>query len=193
MKSGAAPARLVILGIVSVSGLTAQPAVHRGSDILRGFSERIDKYAKLHQKLEKKLSKLRPTTSAAVIDDHEKALAAKIREERRKARQGDIFTVNAAQEFRRIIEMAMQAPGTHVEQSLKSAEPVTLPLRVNEAYPTGVPLQSTPPVLLQNLPKLRPEVEYRIVGRSLVLRDTTANLIVDFIPDILPAAAARRP
>jgi hypothetical protein len=59
-------------------------------------------------------------------------------------------------------------------------------LRVNQRYPQGVPLQSTPPTLLLNLPQLPKELEYRIVGRDLVLRDIGANLVVDYLPNILP-------
>jgi len=74
---------------------------------------------------------------------------------------------------------------THVEQSLKrAAEPVQKrPLRVNSVYPPGLPLQSTPPTLLLNLPRLPKELDYRVVGHDLVLRDTEANLIIDFLPD----------
>jgi hypothetical protein len=41
------------------------------------------------------------------------------------------------------------------------------------------------------LPKLPPEVQYRIVGTSLVLVDLKAHVIVDFIPNVLPAAAKK--
>ena len=57
-------------------------------------------------------------------------------------------------------------------------------LQVNANYPDGLPLQSMPPSLLLNLPRLPKELEYRFVGRELILRDTQANLIVDVIPDL---------
>jgi hypothetical protein len=44
-----------------------------------------------------------------------------------------------------------------------------------------VPLQSTPPSLLENLPPLPPEIEYRITGADLVLLDAKANMVVDII------------
>jgi len=47
-----------------------------------------------------------------------------------------------------------------------------------------LPLQSMPPSLLLNLPRLPKELEYRFVGRELVLREIPANLIVDAIPDV---------
>jgi hypothetical protein len=49
-----------------------------------------------------------------------------------------------------------------------------------------VALQSTPPSLLLNLPPLPKELEYRIVGRELVLHDTAPGIIVDFIPNVVP-------
>ena len=77
--------------------------------------------------------------------------------------------------------------GARVQQSLRHAEPVHLPrLRVNGTYPEGIPLQSSPPSFLANLPKLPVSLEYRLVGRDLVLRDRGANLIVDLIPNVVP-------
>jgi hypothetical protein len=57
---------------------------------------------------------------------------------------------------------------------------------VNGVLPDDVPVQTTPPLILMRLPALPMELSYRFVGRSLVLLDNKTNLIVDFIPDILP-------
>jgi hypothetical protein len=57
---------------------------------------------------------------------------------------------------------------------------------VNDAYPADIPLQSTPPTILANLPRLPPEIEYRIAGHALVLRDVEANIVIDVIPDAIP-------
>ena len=48
--------------------------------------------------------------------------------------------------------------------------------RVNESYPANIPLQSTPPSLLANLPHLPQEVEYRVAGRDLILLDVQARI-----------------
>jgi hypothetical protein len=55
-------------------------------------------------------------------------------------------------------------------------------LQVNAKYPEGTPLPTMPPNLLVRLPPLPEELEYRIIGKDLILRDADANLIVDFIP-----------
>jgi hypothetical protein len=82
--------------------------------------------------------------------------------------------------------MAAQKNNGDVKKSLARAEPVRLTLHVNDTYPAKIPLQSTPPTILLNLPRLPPELEYRIVGHALVLRDAVANVVVDLIPDAIP-------
>ena len=57
---------------------------------------------------------------------------------------------------------------------------------INTVYPTTLPLITFPAGLLRKLPDLPPELEYRIVGRSLLLRDVKANLIVDVLRDVVP-------
>jgi hypothetical protein len=56
----------------------------------------------------------------------------------------------------------------------------------NTPYPDGVPLSTMPPAILGVLPKLPPEVDYRFVGRHLILRDVAANIIVDYVWEALP-------
>jgi hypothetical protein len=43
-----------------------------------------------------------------------------------------------------------------------------------------------PSALLLKLPPLPEVVRYRFVGRTLILRDTEANVILDFLPDVVP-------
>ena len=127
--------------------------------------------------------RLKPTKSSEAIEHYEDRLARGIRAARRGSRQGDIFTPEIAAEFRRLIDLTMHGPEAGaIRQSLKHAEPLApRALRVNSAYPAATPLQSAPPSLLMNLPPLPAELEYRVVGHSLILRDIEANLIVDFI------------
>jgi hypothetical protein len=110
-----------------------------------------------------------------------------LREARAAAKQGDIFDQPISALFRRLIGITMQGKeAVRIRQSLSSGEPVHLQLHVNDPYPASVPLQSTPPTLLLNLPKLPEDLDYRIAGSALVLRDGKANLIVDFIDNAIP-------
>jgi hypothetical protein len=57
---------------------------------------------------------------------------------------------------------------------------------INGQYIPAAPLSTVPPTVLLQLPPLPEELEYRFVGRTLILRDSIANLIVDFIPNAVP-------
>jgi hypothetical protein len=59
--------------------------------------------------------------------------------------------------------------------------PLPVNLAVNTAYPETASLSTMPPSLLLALPALPKTLEFRFVGRSLILRDAQANLIVDVI------------
>jgi hypothetical protein len=135
---------------------------------------------------------LKPTTDVAELDRRRDALKQAIRTARPNAKQGDLFTPPAAALFRKLMAKAVEGPdGVKVRRSLQSAEPATAAqsaqIAVNRDYPNqeGQPLQSAPATLLQNLPVLPKGLEYRMVGRILVLRDTEANLVVDYLPNAL--------
>jgi len=175
----------VLFLIVMISGRAQK--VNPDARLVEEFEARINDYVKLRKQVEGTLPALKPTGSQGAIKHHEHELAERVRKERHGATQGNIFTPDVAAEFRRLIGLAMQGKdASHVHQSLQHAEPVRVRIVVNEPYPSGVPLQSTPPTLLMNLPRLPPDIDYRVVGNNLVLRDAKSNLIVDFIPNAIP-------
>jgi hypothetical protein len=179
--------RLPVLAcaIVSAAAAQQQPVNPDAAKIVE-FQNRVVDYVKVHKQAAAELAKLKPTEVPATIERHEQALAPKIREARKEAKRGDIFTPSIEAEFRRLIGITMKGErAARIRASLHHAEPVQLTLAVNQVYPRSVPLQSTPPSLLLNLPELPKEVEYRIVGHALVLRDVDANIVVDYIPDAM--------
>ena len=58
--------------------------------------------------------------------------------------------------------------------------------KIHLRFPGVAQMATMPPSLLAVLPRLPKELEYRIVGRFLVLRDVDAALILDYIPDLIP-------
>ena len=172
---------------LKAQGLPAQEGVNPDALIIQDFENRISEYLKVHKAIEAKLPPLKPTAASKEIADHQHELARRIIEERKAAKQGDIFTARIISEFRRLIANAMRGQnGINIRASLAHAEPVRIEVGINTTYPVNLPLQSTPPTLLLNLPKLPSEIDYRIVGKALFLRDVTANLIIDFMPDAIP-------
>ncbi len=135
-------------------------------------------------------AKLKQTTDVADLEARRRALRKVIVAARSNAKQGDLFTPDVADLFRKLMALAMDgSDGNKVRRSLQSAEPVAAAgaaqIAVNHDYPNqkGQPLQSAPATLLQFLPVLPKGLEYRMVGNILLLRDTEANLVVDYLPN----------
>ena len=164
----------------------AQTAVNPDAALVQEFERRVADYVKLHKSAEATLPPLKSTGSQEKIRHHQHELREAILAQRAEAVQGNIFTPQIGSEFRRLIGIAYQGEDQHIRDSLKRSEPVKLRFRVNKEYPDDQPLQTMPSSLLLNLPQLPPEVEYRLVGRDLVLRDVGANLIVDFLRRAIP-------
>jgi hypothetical protein len=176
----------VLVCAIAIRASAADQRVNPDTVLIAQFEQRINDYMALHRKEEAGLQPLKPTTSAAKIARHQEHLAHEIREHRPGARQGDIFTPSIAAEFTRLIQIAYSAASSSIRASLASDAPHHRRLKVNEGYPDGEPLSASPPSLLLNLPSLPAELEYHIVGRDLVLLDTNADLVVDYIPNAIP-------
>lgn len=160
-------------------------AQNKDESPLKDFQQRITKYLEARKK---NGVSTKPTDSADKLAEQKQQAVEKTREARPEAKQGDIFTPQVGAYFKKQIAAALQGrDGAKVSASLRHAEPLpNVPLKVNEKYPQNLPLQSTPPTLLLQLPRLPDELHYRIVGQTLVLFDVTSNLIVDFLPDAVP-------
>jgi len=163
----------------------------QGSEAARDFkpfTDRARAYVKMQKSLEASLPTLKPTKDPALIVEHQHALAGKIAEARRDAHQGDIFTHEAAERFRKIIHKAFEGPeGRLARKTMQQDTPFkVVTMHVNDVFPDDIPLTTTPPTLMLKLPELPPELSYRFVGRDLVLKDIKAGLTVDLIPNAIP-------
>jgi hypothetical protein len=137
------------------------------------------------------MAALRVTDNPVEIVQREAALAASARAAGSRARPGSIFTPAVAADVRAIVAADFARRSVSDRADLMTEMPTTLP-RINEPYPTGEPLATFPPLLLQALPRLPGELEYRFMGRHLIIRDGRTNLIVDYLADVTTAADARQ-
>jgi len=182
---------LSLFAVVAL-GFTDQARTPQGNEEARDFkifTDRVQAYVKMQKGLEASLATLKPTNDAAQIVEHQHALARKIADARRDARQGDIFTHEVTERFRKIIRRAFQGPeGRLARRTIRQDDPskVIVRLHVNDVFPEDIPLTTTPPTLLLKLPELPPELAYRFVGHDLTLIDIKARLIVDLIPNAIP-------
>ena len=183
---------LLLLALAAPCFAGQPPVPQPGAEearVFKIFTARVQQYVKMQKAVEDSLPGLKPTNDVARIAEHEHALARKIAQARRGARQGDIFTEDVTRRFRRIIRAEFQGPIAQLaRKTVRPDDPskVVVRLHVNDVYPENIPLTTTPPTLLSKLPELPKELAYRIVGRDLTLKDTKAELIVDLIPNAIP-------
>ena len=174
-----------IAAVIAVGTAVAaqQQQVNQKSAVIAEFQKRIASYMKLHNAAARQLPSLKSKASSGEISRYQHALASRIIASRPHAVQGEIFTPPIAAEFRRLIRTAMTGSRAHrIRSSLQRGAPVKSKIEVNHPYPAMAPLETTPPSLLLNLPKLPSGLEYRVVQHDLVLHDVKANLVVDFVP-----------
>ena len=173
-----------------------QPAPNPPPDLkspgFQEFSDRVQKYVQLHKSVEATVPKLKATNEPELIVAHQKILARKIKVARAHAKQGEIFTPAAKGDFVKAISREFQGPqAPHAKATIKQGAPLgKVHLHVNEIYPESIPYTSVPPTMLQKLPKLPEEVAYRVVSSDLVLLDVKANLVVDYLPGVMPIEGA---
>ena len=152
------------------------------------FADGVGKYVQMLQNLEGSVPAQKPTNESEEIADRQHQLTGVIANARRGAYEGEIFTNEVAEQFRKIIRKAFQEPGGQaMRKTIQERDPVKrIVLKVNEVYPDDKPRTTMPPTLLSRLPVLPKELAYRIIGHALVLQGTRTNLIVDFIPNAIP-------
>jgi hypothetical protein len=158
------------------------------TDPLRqAFLQRVDDYVALHRRLEAPLPPQVVTGDLEALFAPRKALSAAIRTARADARQGDIFSPALAGYFRTLVVDTLRKGGIKDMLAIVEDENlVHVPATVNGDYPAGRSISLMPSCLLAALPPLPSELQYRFVGRDLILWDTHAGLIVDFVPDAIP-------
>ena len=147
----------------------------------------VAEYVVLHQLLEYEVPPVLITPDIEQIQRAVRALQLRIQIARVTARPEDIITPEVARMFRRRIATCLtpeQWKAVFADRARdEEGEPIEPPpLHVNMEWPEQVPFDFVPPQLLQSLPTLPQELQYRIIGRSLILWDHHANLIVDFLP-----------
>ena len=151
---------------------------------------RLKEYVDLHVKLERSLPKLPKEATPEQIDKNQRAFETLVREARTTAKPGDIFTPEARPVIQRLLATIFGGPdGRQLKAAAKGetpVDPVALRPTVNGRYPDAVPLSTVPPQVLQTLPKLTEDLEYRFVGDWLILLDTHAHVIADFIDNAIP-------
>jgi hypothetical protein len=199
---------LPVVLLAVVAGCTNHRSAHiapvgdvdMDAKVLAKFQHEIEEYKELHKELVHRIPTVGLNASAQEIAAHRAKMAKGIQAERKSAKQGEIIKPSVEAAFRRIIAQEMAGPErVQVVKEIKQGNPTSesvpnqanptrehtesVQVAVNTAYNDDAPFSSMPSTLLLKLPLLPPEVQYQFVGRDLILRDTEANVILDFIKD----------
>jgi hypothetical protein len=147
------------------------------------FNDNVSAYVALHHQVERLL----PPQRNYVDPEEGLAYAAALRRAicavRPNAREGDVFGP-AAGELRRRVRYALRASGLEIRdlrlEMREDTEEGARPPVVNEAFSWALG-NLIPAVVIEALPPLPNELQYRLVGGDLVLVDIHAGLVVDIL------------
>jgi len=152
------------------------------------FGKRVKDYVKLRESIEEKMPKLSKEAKAEEIEVHKKQFQDAVRAARAGAKQGDMFTPDAAALIRAIIKDEFKGRDRIELRKtvLVESEVKAVPLRINYPYPEVKEQLEMPPTLLLRLPQLPQQIRYRFVGRNMLLVDRENGLIIDYMTEALP-------
>jgi hypothetical protein len=177
---------IVLTLAVSGSTVRAQQKFESSPDapILGDFKARVEKYDALRKKADDSAPPLKESSDPAKIKEAQQALAERIGAARAGVKSGDIFTPQIAPVFKRLLRP--EAKQRETKEAMKEDKPVVVSFKVNGPYPDKQPVATVPPNVLAALPQLPKDIEYRFIEKHLILRDSRANLIIDYIPNAIP-------
>lgn len=183
----AVPACTFIVAAIWSTSTAAQQ--NADAKVLAEFKTKVEAYGTLRKGLEKKAPPLKKTDDPIEIATAEKLLAQQIKSARAHARPGDIFTPATQRLFRRLLNPTLKGDeGVENKTVLKEdgASVAKVPFKVNGDYPKDQPLATVPPDLLKAMPPLPEALQYRFVGKHLLLYCARGNLIVDYMLNAIP-------
>jgi len=162
------------------------PNANVQAEALAEFQQRIQKYLDLRMELSRKLKPLSPTLNPADLAARQENLAAAIREARKNAKPGDMIPTRVATQIRTTIAEDFRRRNPDTKRAVFNEVPERIRPVINKTMPDSAALATVPPLLLNNLPRLPDNLQYRFMDRDIVLLDGDTRLIVDYILNVLP-------
>jgi hypothetical protein len=185
--AGWVPPRVAVAQTAGAQGgADAKPGVNPRAEAVNAFGKRLQAYLDLRKKAEEGIPPLKETDDPGKITAREKALGEAIRKLRTTAKEGEIFGKDMTPLILEIVRGDWKKRPAEDRAAIIAEMPKPFVATVNMRYPVGQPILTFPPNLLKQLHQLPDDLEYRFVGRDLILRDAKANIIVDVIRHARP-------
>jgi len=179
---------ITTLGLVLVLVGSIGCATHYSLTPRERFAFAVSEYLEMRDQALRDIAPLEVTSDPSWLASHVDQLASTIQHVRRGLQQGVLFSRPVAQEFRILISNRMSAPdGPQLARAILEVQPRAFTPHVNDRYPVDEPRPTMPAPVLEILPPVPPVLEYRFVGRDLLLMDRATGIVLDILPSALPA------
>ena len=172
----------------AVAVVGSQPATDAVLDksALSDFQDRVEDYMELHDRLQRQGNRQERRADIGENLVSEQALASRIRLARRDAKPGDILGPPIAAALRRAMNPELRgSAGAGTRGAIGQDAPSGFVLQINGDYPAGTARSTMPGNVLNILPALPDDLQYRIVAPHFVLLDVDANIVVDYLLDVM--------
>jgi hypothetical protein len=174
-------------GIAQTSSLTIDERtpvfrVEIWADTVADFTNRVSAYSELRSRLESRLPAVTVTDDVGQLRRGRRSLGQAIRDARPGAVQGEFFTATTSAQFQLVLAGIMDAKMWAV---IMDENPGTFGHDIDGTYPDGKTFSTVPGLVLAQLPELPNDIQFRFVGRDLILYDVRANTIIDRMPDAI--------
>lgn len=165
---------------------TANPNANAQATALAEFQKRLQDYINLRAELGRKLKPLASTADSAELTARQDTLAAAIREARKGAKPGDLIPTRVAGQIRTTVAADFRRRSAAVQRAVFEEVPEGVTPVINKTMPDNSALATVPPLLLNQLPALPDNLQYRFMARHIVLMDGDTRIIVDYLLNVLP-------
>jgi hypothetical protein len=178
---------MVVVALAHGEMVRAQGRANPQAAALKDFGDRVHAYTQLHDRVAHSVAPIGGAPAAEAVARHRDALAAALREARRSAREGDLFTPEVAGQVRTLVRRDLRS--RDFRDALAAVEEVAYQsVWVNMPWPAQAPRPTIPARLLTSLYPLPQDLEYRLLDRHLVLVDVDAEMVVDLVRNVLPSS-----
>lgn len=172
---------LAIVALLPIAGTIQRDHLTTPTSVITEFLARVADYVEIRRQVAAGVVGPAFCSDPEELTRQAAQLAAAIRDARPLATEGTIFTPRVAVFLKAQIAHAARAAA----YLTIPVDPDDVLLEMHAALPWGAGRLPSP-LLVDALPALPYELEYRFVGRHLVLLDVETNLVVDVLRDALP-------
>ena len=188
----------IVLGTAGLTLLSSGfPAAGKGQEeTFEQLQKKISQYESLKKKAGRGFPKPGKDASPEQINTYRQELRSRVAAARAGAKPGEILSP-AIFDLMAAVRSETEGADGHANKDaiLGDGNPVEegagFKPSVNATYPAEAPRSTVPPDVLARLPELPENLEFRFVGRTLILYDADIDLILDFVTGVVKGAARR--